>query len=333
MNLQILLFTFILLITTTGVSGQGAHHTYPFSLGCPDGVVSAGETISLKAEFEGGQTGDRYSPTYNWSVTSGRIMSGQGTPAISLEIPREEASTLVVTLNRTFLEAHFPGVQREANCAIPIAPLPSARMTDEFRTRGGNCEEGFARLDNFLVELNNNPNDRAIIVLYGDAKDAKAAARREIQLRNHLRFRRFDPDRITFVRGASKTDGTTQFWLIPPGAEDPVIEPASMVIEKPSVEPYLYSANYLDGVPGCSGYIYDVAEYAKELTSLPGSRGRVVIGQPSRARYSRELKEIMSTLSANGVPRSRITAVYKYVRPNRMLEVTELWVIPARQRE
>ena len=331
MTLRLLVAGLVIVFTSsTAVFAQGAHYTYPFSIECPETLVLAGETISLKAQFAGGYTGERYAPTYNWSVSAGQIKSGQGTPDITLEIPKEEFSTINVSLTRTFMEAHFPDVQRDASCIIPVAPLPMARMTDEFRTRGNNCEEGFARLDALLVELSNDPGARALIVLYGDTRDARAATRREIQLRNHLRFRKFDHDRITFVRGVAKEDGATQFWLVPPGAEDPPIDHAPVVTAPPPTEPYLYSANYLDGVPGCSGYIYDVGEYAKVLQSLPGSRGRVVIGQPSRAKYDRELKAILSELKAGGVSRNRITAVYKYVRPDRMLEVTELWVIPAR---
>ena len=311
---------------------QGAHYTYPFAIECPDRVVSPGETISVRAKFEGGYTGDRYSPTYNWGASSGNIESGQGTPSISLTIGTDEASNVHVTLTRNFLEAHFPGVQRDATCTIAIVQKPLARMTDEFRTRGSNCEEGFARLDNFFIDLNNDPTAQGVIVVYGDARAAGAASHRELQLRNHFTFRRFPTDRVEFMRGAAKEDGTTQFWIVPQGASDPQVEEPSVAVEKLPTAPYLYAVDYIDGVPGCSGNLFDVPKYAGVLRSLPGSRGRVIISETSRAKYDRRLREILAALRNNGVAASRINALYKYVRPNRALESAELWVIPARER-
>jgi hypothetical protein len=197
----------ILLLSATCAFGQGAHHTYPFSIECPDEIVVAGQSVAVAAKFEDGNAGDRYAPIYNWSVSQGTITAGQGTPAITIEISRENIGEVVVTLDRVFNEAHFPGVQRTANCSVPIAPLPRARMIDEFRTAGNNCEEGFARLDAFFTEITNNPVDEALIVLYGDLADAKAAGRREKQLRNHFTFRKFDRARVKVLFGAPRQMG------------------------------------------------------------------------------------------------------------------------------
>lgn len=315
------------------MSAQGAHYTYPFSVPCPAALTSPDQTITLKAEFEGGHTGERYSPTYNWSVSAGTIISGQGTPSITLKTPRpaDITDSVTVTLERRFREAHYPMVQQEASCVVHVDRAPEPRMIDEFRTAGDNCEEGFARLDSFFNELNNNPNNQGVIVVYGDLRDAQARARRELQLRNHFGFRNFPPDRVTFVQGADKENGTLQFWLVPPGANTPTVEKGSETIPKSPTEPYLYAANYIDGVAGCSGHFYDVDAYAKELKSLAGSRGRIVIHRSSRAKYDRELNLILRKLRSNGIPKTRITAVYKFVRPNRMLEANELWVIPAKK--
>src|SRR5687767_14422284 len=92
-----ILFTlFSALLVTDVVSGQGAHYTYPFSLECPESVALPGETISIKTQFEGGYTGERYSPTYNWNVSAGEITSGQGTSSISLRVPTVGDSNIIV---------------------------------------------------------------------------------------------------------------------------------------------------------------------------------------------------------------------------------------------
>src|SRR5688572_279228 len=179
------IFLLIFFAMSATAFGQGAHYTYPFSIQCPDEMVTAGQSVKIDAKFEGGYTGERYSPTYNWSVSQGIIGSGQGTPSITVEVEKANAGQLIVTLNRGFNVAHYPEVQKSADCSMMIAPWPEPRMFDEFRTAGDNCEEGFARLDSFFVELNNNPNDSGLIVLYGDTFEANAAQRRATQLRNH----------------------------------------------------------------------------------------------------------------------------------------------------
>ncbi len=326
------LIILILAAFASSAFGQGAHNTYPFTVVCPDGVVVAGVSATVTAEFEGGYTGDKYAPNYNWSVSAGTIVTGQGTPSITVEVGRQDNGALSVTLERTFMEAHFPEVQRSASCTFGVVPLPQARMIDEFRTGGKNCEEGFARLDAFFNELANNPMDEGLIVIYGDTRDSKAAGRRAKQLSNHFTFRKFDRSRVRFVRGIERDGGATQFWMVPVGADLPKIDEASDATNiTPPTQPYLYATEYIDGVAGCFGNLYDLAEYAKVLQAEPKSSGRIVIGQSSQAKYRGNAREVIAELSGHGVARNRIVTVYKYVRPNRLLEVTELWVIPPKR--
>jgi hypothetical protein len=323
------LFLFLFFAASSATFGQGAHYTYPFSISCPDELMTAGQPVTVVAMFEGGHRGERYAPIYNWSLSQGTIMSGQGTTSITVEIGRENIGQVIVTLDRVFNEAHFPDVQRSANCTLAVAPWPEARMFDEFRTAGNNCEEGFARLDSFFVELNNNPVDTGLIAVYGDAGDKRAARRRATQLRNHFKYRNFDLNRIRMVFGRSRENGTTQFWMIPPGAEAPMIEAEVPVpeIERPT-ETTLYAAEYTDGVGGCNGNIFDLAAYAAVLKTDTANVARIVIGQSSQAKYRRKANEIIAELRRLGIPRAKIVTVYKYVRPNRMLEMTELWIVP-----
>ena len=73
----------------------------------------------------------------------------------------------------------------------------------------------------------------------------------------------------------------------------------------------------------------DLKAYAEALNTEPRSRGRIVIAEPSRANFNREMLEIQAELTAHGDAKPRVTFIYKYVRPNRAMESTELWVIPA----
>ena len=209
----------------------------------------------------------------------------------------------------------------------------TAQLIDELRTGGMNCEEGFAKLDSYFNELNSDPQADGVIVIYGDAVDGQAANRREKQLRNFAQMRRFDRTRLTFLHGSAFEDGTTQFWLVPPGADRPEVSGGvrtAASVRAPS-GPYLYAADYSDGIPGCFGDLYDVGEYSNVLQSDAMSTARIVIRRSSQTEYRRKMREIVAELGSHGIARDRILTVYKYVRPNRLLEVTELWVIPSKR--
>lgn len=56
------------------------------------------------------------------------------------------------------------------------------------------------------------------IINYGTPK---AIARREMQIRNSIRFRKFDATRITLVRGENIGKLKSVFWIVPAGAQPP----------------------------------------------------------------------------------------------------------------
>ena len=93
---------------------------------------------------------------------------------------------------------------------------PQAILFDEFET----ATNGYVkwRMDSFFAELSNNPAAQGYIINYGTAGEI---AKREKQLRNSIRFRKYDASRITFVRGGTREKIKTVLWIVPPGAEPP----------------------------------------------------------------------------------------------------------------
>ncbi|MEP7213467.1 MAG: hypothetical protein ABI791_10345 [Acidobacteriota bacterium] len=304
------------------------------SINGPAAPIPPGETIIFTAILAGGAGGGT---TYNWTVSAGTIVDGQGTPQIKVETdPLLAGSSFTATLsvsNPSWMMACTTTFSETA--AIEEIPRPLARMGDEFRTRGSNCEEGFARMDAFLTELANDPGARGVVAIYGDTDAPRAARQRRQQLINFLKIRKFDRDRIEFVEGRPERDGKTQFWLIPAGAEPPAIvldegtaQPPAETVIPVIEEPYLYAEQHSDGIPGCGGNLYDLGEYAAALKADPASRGRIVIGESSRSKFASAGREILSELANYGIKRSRMSLVYKFVRPLRAAESTELWIMP-----
>lgn len=299
----------------------------------PSGVVSPGENMTFTANVSGGASG---ATTYTWSVSAGTIVSGQGTPSIQVKSDRSLSGIYLTATVEVSNSAWMPGCTTTASETEPHVNIPVAYLVDEFRTAGSNCEEGFARLDSFYNELNNDPNAQGVIIVFSDISAPRSGRIRRRQLMFHTKWRRFDPSRVTFIDGPLMKDAKTQFWIVPVGAESPVPEAGEgavpAVVVAVETKPYLYAAEYLDGIPGCSGDPFDLADYAVVLNTEPRSRGRIGIAETSLAKYNRKRREILAELKTGGVPATRITTVYKRVAPGQLLETTELWVIPPKQK-
>ncbi len=299
---------------------------YTAKLIAPEGLVQAGQSFSVDAEVPGAKE----ELTYNWTVTAGTIISGQGTPSISIDTTGLPGGSSVSITLELGVPPGLPGCPTTFTETVGIAPEPKPVLTDEFSTTV-TCEDGNARLDSFFAELANNPSDHGVIVIYDSPKSARSAWRREQLIRNFVRFRRFDLSRVTFIRGAARENAVTQFWRVPPGATEPEVERAEAATSQPTRppnKPYLYATEYMDGLPECEVPMYDLEAYAAVLNTEPRSRGRIVISQPSRAAFAAKQREIAAELAGHGVAKTRLTFVYKYVRPSHALETTELWVVP-----
>jgi hypothetical protein len=158
-----------LILSVTGGAVFAQDKTYPFSIECPGGPVRLGGTVTFSVKFPN-PSDEKVKAVWNWTISNGTIISGQATPTIT--VAGYEAGSITVTVERKLSHGEWVGTQKVASCTTPIRAWPPILM-GEFRTAGRNCEEGFARLDYFFIELNNNPQDQGVILLYGDANDAE----------------------------------------------------------------------------------------------------------------------------------------------------------------
>lgn len=101
---------------------------------------------------------------------------------------------------------------------------PQASNFDEFGEM--NNGEIKARTDSFFIELMNNPPAQGYVITYGSNRRVIG---RERFLRNYIAMRRFDSQRITFVRGGFSKEIKTEFWNVPAGAESPKLVPSAKV--------------------------------------------------------------------------------------------------------
>ena len=180
------------------------------SVSGPSGVTNPGDTMTFNASA----TGDL---TYNWTVSAGTIESGQGTPSITVRTTQAMAGTNVTAT------VEIGGVPPNCGCTTTasetagVAANPTANQVDEFGAKTD--DEIKANVDNFYIQLNNNPSSTGYIINYGTPAQIK---RRKAQIMKAINFRKYDASRVTFVDGPDNGSGVnTKFYVVPSGAANP----------------------------------------------------------------------------------------------------------------
>ena len=177
----------------------------------PAGVTAPGETMTFTANVSGG-SGEAV--TYNWDVSSGTIVEGQGTPVIKVATTPEMAGgnvTATVTIGGICQDC----TDNKRSETGSIASIPVNQEIDDFGKEPN--DQIKSRLDNFFTVLQNNPSAQGFVINYGADKDV---AKREKLIRDYIVFRSQDPSRFTFIRGGG-ADIRTRLVLNPSGAVAP----------------------------------------------------------------------------------------------------------------
>ncbi|HZS44991.1 MAG TPA: hypothetical protein VFC63_07810 [Blastocatellia bacterium] len=179
----------------------------------PD-TINEGETLAITASVKGGDP--NVSPTYNWAVSAGSILSGQGTSSIQIETKGLGDQTVTATVD-------LGGYDR--NCSTTSSVSTDVTKKPLSRKVGGygkvTAEQEQKALDNFAMELQENPLAQAYVVSYGGKNEADAEAKRA---KDHLIKRLIDSTKITTVNGGQRDKLEVELWLVPSGAAPPATQ-------------------------------------------------------------------------------------------------------------
>lgn len=106
------------------------------------------------------------------------------------------------------------------------------RKFDEFT--GPDWEGAMARLDNFAVNLQNDPAAVGVVFVYGGQRRRRGEAQAWFScLKDYLLKRRgMAPSRVTFLQGGYRENLTTELWIAPSKQQMPTptatIKPAAV---------------------------------------------------------------------------------------------------------
>jgi hypothetical protein len=108
------------------------------------------------------------------------------------------------------------------------------RKLDEYGQLNPEDEE--ARLDNFAIEIMNDPTAQGYVIAYGRrAGRAGDGQKMSARVKNYLvNKRKLDPQRLVFLDGGYREQPMVELWIVPSGAQPPLQAPT---IEKTDSKP------------------------------------------------------------------------------------------------
>jgi len=183
--------------------------------------VKPGTPITFTANVSGGDP--NVTPTFNWTVSAGTISSGQGTSSITVDttgLPNNSTVTATVDVG-----GYERSCSTSDSCSTGIAGEILPRKIDEYGNIRFNDEK--ARLDNYAIELQNDPTATGQIICYGGRRGRTGEAQRRCdRAKDYLvNTRGISADRIQTVDGGYKEELTVELWIVPSGATPPQATP------------------------------------------------------------------------------------------------------------
>ena len=221
---RILAFLIIVLAQAT-LCVEGRAQT-PAPSSCPSVSIKyptlwePGQPVTISAEVDSSDAYLTANLKYNWSVSAGEIVSGQGTPTITVDTTALGGQNVTATVEIDGLPA---GCNRTESCTLPpIEYMPSTRLFDKYGDISEHDEQ--VALDNFAVALKSEPGATGYVFLFGAGKPADSKARLK-RIRKYLVSEGgIEPSSIETVDGGGGKF-TIELYVRPTGAPLPKPEP------------------------------------------------------------------------------------------------------------
>lgn len=182
---------------------------------CPTNV-RLDQPLTFTSRASGGTPS--ITPVYNWTVSAGTIVEGQGTNTIKVDTSGLAGQTVRASLS-------LPGYGSlicTADCGVSI-PIPRivSRKFDEFPDIQRNDEK--ARLDNLAIELQNDPTATAYVIVHPGRKGKRGEVQHHSSriVEYLVMSRGIDSHRVVTLVGNPREELFVELWITPQGATPP----------------------------------------------------------------------------------------------------------------
>lgn len=175
--------------------------------------ILEGSPATFTANLSGGSSANA---AYEWTVTGGTIIGGQGTNMITVDTKGTGGQPITATVNVSGLP---PSCGHTASYTItPGVPL-KAKKFDEYPDVNFNDEK--ARLDNFAIQLQGEPGAVGYIIAYGSKAGPSGGVRADRAKEYLVNSRGIDATRVVILDGGCRNDLDVELWIVPTGAAPP----------------------------------------------------------------------------------------------------------------
>lgn len=183
--------------------------------------ITDGKPLVLVARLIGLSTTAQ--PEFHWEVSAGTIVSGQGTPQVTVETAGLAGQIVTTRVSVSGIAA----CSIEAFHSFSIPPNPPIGEPFDFGYGRINFEDEKARLDNFAIQLQNDPLAQGYIYAYAGRDSRKGeTAKRLRRAKDYLvGIRQMKPGRIVTIDGGYREDFTVILIIVPSGAVAPQAMP------------------------------------------------------------------------------------------------------------
>jgi hypothetical protein len=180
----------------------------------PPAVIETGEDMKFSVSVNQAAAGSKLK--YSWSIDRGSIINGQETERIVVATDGVDDTTITATVEIDGLPA---GCQKTFSDTGVVVTGGHPSVFDEFGEIPG--DDIRARIDAFLISLQNNPDAYGYIINYGSPE--KIAAREKL-IAGHVDFRRFPVSAIHFKDGGREDKIRTRLYILPAGVDPSILD-------------------------------------------------------------------------------------------------------------
>ncbi len=180
---------------------------------CPSAISQPGAPVKFTAMVIGAPP---EGVGFIWAVSTGTIISGQGTPTIQVAYKNPQSLTATVTV--TGLPT---SCTNNASCSLIVYPAPPSRLFAHYGRLSLAAEQ--KQLDLFADELATYPGAQGYIIISPGRRDAgRTAGQHANRARSRLlNLRGIDAGRIVLVNGQPRKQLLVELYVVPVGATPP----------------------------------------------------------------------------------------------------------------
>jgi hypothetical protein len=189
------------------------------TVSCPTDIAPIGSRVTVSGNISGGDPNASFS--HDWEVSTGKIVSGQGTPTITIEVGAETTTaTLKVSGGGLTVENN-----RTASCTFSnIRDPESARKFAVFAQLRPSEEE--ERLRAFAAALEADAAAQGYVLAYEKRGFDDHVPKRLTWMKKRLvQNLKIAPERIVTINGGIGDSFGVELWIVPAGAQPPTPQP------------------------------------------------------------------------------------------------------------